>query len=513
MSRKKIRSESGFYYGSFEFTQPLSQANFGRFNIYAPYVKHLDLFRRSKYLKLVSGWNILIDYVNSGHVLLSNLVALDLQSPNGTYCKIFPYLWVLSFCSPKLESISIDRRLGPISPCIGSALLQLLVDKCPSLSNLDFRLTDHDFESEQDEFILPRSKTTDLIPNLLSPNSTLQHLSVSMYFGDKYLSLIGDMKNLQCLELHDDCTSVLTLVKPPPGSFPMLAALKLDYFGISAANFILANMPNLVSKVTTLKCAFYETGEDDIHLPVSSTPSRFVAALNECCPHITDLSLHFDPEDYAEGSYNETMNESTLLLLAKLPLRRLSIEAAAISPYAHLKQTTSACQLLTTIFPGLEVLRWMSQRANYEDLYLFKDMPNLIHLGLRLNGKPMSGSIFANRPSDMTTSANSILRVLETDIKNIARCTYSDDSRFMCARYLAGIWPNVQVIPHFRATSIRNYDEERINDNQYELMNKFISLLRYKDPHDGQTEYEFWRNTTAGWNAAIFPSSRPEDDD
>ncbi|KAG8686798.1 hypothetical protein FRC08_012317, partial [Ceratobasidium sp. 394] len=79
------------YNGCFTFNNPLSDADFNRFNFYAPYVKHLDLFRHEDDLKLTVGWEILVNYVNAGHTLLPNLTTLLLEPPLESCFHILPY--------------------------------------------------------------------------------------------------------------------------------------------------------------------------------------------------------------------------------------------------------------------------------------------------------------------------------------------------------------------------------------------------------------------------------------
>ncbi|KAG9081153.1 hypothetical protein FRC07_014615 [Ceratobasidium sp. 392] len=328
-----------------------------------------------------------------------------------------------------------------------------------------------------------------------------------------------NMKNLQYLELQNDNMGIVTRVKLPPDSFPMLTALKLDRLDDLAAETIWAHMPNLVTKLTTLDCAFDSDLAADVeYLTIFGFPSRFAVALNKISPHITDLSLHFDPENYTGGDYDVvTIDETTLRMLGKLPLRRLSVEAAGIEPCIdNPEQTTPACKLLTTIFPELETLRWMSLDAGYKDLCLFKDMPNLVHLGLCLDDKPMTKDVFKSL-SKGTDLPGCPFQVLETDIENDRRYKYSNANRFNFARrvlsgvvkflYIAYLWPNAQLIAA-QAFTWTKYSECRISDNQYALMNKFITLMRHQDLHDEKAAYKLWNNVTAEWNASVTPDLR-----
>ncbi|KAG9083797.1 hypothetical protein FS749_005725 [Ceratobasidium sp. UAMH 11750] len=241
------------YSGYFTFTEPFSEAGLTRFNIYAPYVKHLDLFRQLKCLKLTLGWDILVDYVRAGHILLPNLETLVLRPPDGLYREILPYPWILAFCSPKLQSLSVDDRLGPISFVIASALCHLLISTCPNLAALEFALSSSQFSPEWDKYIPRQAKEVDYISVLLQPSSALQRLSIDLDFVIKYASLISQMQNLKYLEIQDSDSDIATPIKLSKNSFPTLTTLKFNRVHLLEVESVWERMPDMFTRLTTLE--------------------------------------------------------------------------------------------------------------------------------------------------------------------------------------------------------------------------------------------------------------------
>ncbi|KAG9104634.1 hypothetical protein FRC06_000398 [Ceratobasidium sp. 370] len=414
-------------------------------------------------------------------------------------------------------SLSVDGRLGPVSSVVASALCHLLISTCPNLVALEFEPLFTRFDSEQDKYIRCQVKEVDYISTLLQPCSVLRRLSVSLDFIIKYASLVSQMQNLTYLEIQE-CGgwNFAVSTKLPPNSFPTLTTLKFSWVRLVVFESIWGSIPDIFSSLVTLECAFIPSPhEDEGDEGVSGFPLRFATFLNRVGPYVTNLTLQFDPNGYFGNNHAIDISEQTLEILAKLPLRELSIGSAGIRFRGSCPGATALeCKLLASTFPDLEVLRWASQESNYEDLYAFVNMPNLRHLGLRLVNKPVRTDMLADRPGD-TSHPDSPFRILETDLGNDRylldgqKRKLSDWHRI--TRYIARIWPHVQIIPQTRyGPGLRKGDnEERLNDIQYELINGFIASLRNQDSNSGKRSSELWKDVSAQWNAPIFPKRAP----
>ncbi|KAG8741919.1 hypothetical protein FRC10_002284 [Ceratobasidium sp. 414] len=467
ISDEAINIDGLWYHGSFAFENTLSEADFRRFNLYAPYVKHLDLFRREEDLKLTSGWEILVDYVNAGHTLLPNLVTLLLEPPPESCFHILPYPWVLVFCSPTLDSISISIHLGELSPRVVSGLCHLLARTCPNLTALEFEPLPEEMDSDQDKYLSPQSKEIDCTPDLLRPNSPLQRLSIGMYFMDKYLPFISQMSKLQSLELtYSDWDMATTRTKLPLNSFPVLTELTFNEVELLEVGSAWEHVPELFANLTKLECIFAPAiPHSEYFEPILRLPLRFVTALEDRSLNITDLAIRFDHEDYVE-SQRIHLHENTLRILAKLPLRRLSVGSITLIEPGY--TDTEICGLLASTFPNLEVLRWSDQRATRQGLHAFADMPNLRHLGFFTIEHETAD--WAMGYPESAPPSKAPLQILETHL------WYG--GWLPIVGYIARLWPDVQIVPlQVPRVNLLEEAKARIED-RYKFINGFIALNR-----------------------------------
>ncbi|KAF8598179.1 hypothetical protein BDV93DRAFT_526880 [Ceratobasidium sp. AG-I] len=503
-SKKSLKFGKETYRGTFTFSKPLSQSDLTRLDFYAPFVKHLALLTRTKDLKIVAGWEVLIDYIRAGHTLLPNLITLELKPPNGIYNEIPPYLWAILLCSPCLKSIAIDERLGGISPRIGSALLGYLANRCPNLDTLEFQLVEHRRKSGQDKHMSLKMDTGDHIPRFLQ-SASLSNLVISSFFANRYFLEISQIPRLERLEMHDSGSNEIAPISLPATSFPALRELKfLNLDVLEVESFWGIN--ELVGRLAVLECAFYPMSEDDddtesldaaFHFPL-----RFSNTLCSSSPHITDLALNFDSEGFGMGEASMSLEADVLQALARLPLRKLSVDGAGVDLWSGESESPSACELLASTFPSLEVLRWPCQAVKYQELPVFTSMPNLRHLAVGLSLRPQNHDIsgaFSGIHYDHP------LRVLEADMSTHTRANSRADW-YRVARYLVGIWPGVQLTPQVRGPSFGNFDESRLSDDQYRILNEF--MLQQRGLDDVQAN-DLWLSVSEEWFATRFPE-RPD---
>ncbi|KAG8749534.1 hypothetical protein FRC12_013376 [Ceratobasidium sp. 428] len=471
ISNEIIEIDDLLYSGSFTFENPLSESDFNRFNFYAPYVKHLYLFELENDLKLTYGWDIIVDYA-VGHRLLPNLVTLSLEPPRKLSWHILPYPWVLVFLSPTLKSLSIGASLAEFSPRAGSGLCHLLAEQCPNLTALEFHWLPEELESEQDKYFTQQPGEVDHIPDVLRPDSSLQRLSVNVGFANKYILLVSQMHNLRSLKLCDtECWDLIpALTSLSSGSFPTLTEFALEKPDVLMAGSVWEHMPVLFTGLSKLECRFDSTPYCGRHYePISSFPLRFATMLNDKSPNITDLTIHFNYEDCYITTERLTVDEHTLLMLAKLPLRRLSVESISICIRGS-RTTSSMCWLLAHTFPDLEVLRWTSQPANCEDLHAFAGMPNLQYLGLYTIAREGGTKNLALEYLEIRKCPERPLRTLESHI--------GTGGWLYTVGYIAHIWPSIRIIPpRFQDPFLGKEDSVRVKD-RYKFINGFVVLNR-----------------------------------
>ncbi|KAG9098654.1 hypothetical protein FS749_003322 [Ceratobasidium sp. UAMH 11750] len=463
----------------------------------------------------------LIKHVDAGHILLPNLLTLALQTPDRRTCrKISPYLWISVFSSPSLKSISIGEGVGRVSPRLGSGLSYLLANACPNLTALNIELLPEEQPFDQEDLPLPlHTWTTDYVPNLLQPNSALRHLSVNAYFVNKYATFIPRMNNLERLEIWYTPWHVPVPPEIPSEPFPALITLALCRFHPLNVELIWKRAPNPFAGVTTLQCIFSDDDEGDDNEEdeedegnqgdiveeddqeageseagdVPGFSLRFATALSNTSPHITHLSLHLDPNIRSLDLCIVDMDANTLRMLGNLPLREFSVDMTHFERSEWKYSGAELCELLASTFPNVELLRWMSQRVNYQDLFAFADMFKLRHLGFRVNDVRTAVNKPVDPPMPRPSSPFCILEMDHEYDFGLGLPNKRSTSWFKFARRIATTWPNVQIIAktqylYFMRTDMRIYPV----DNRSSSINRFIGLLRGKDLYDEELILKLW---------------------
>ncbi|KAF8606470.1 hypothetical protein BDV93DRAFT_604452 [Ceratobasidium sp. AG-I] len=486
-SRKSFMVGNVKYYGTFTFSKPLSQSDLIRLDFYAPFVKHLDIISQPKDLKIVGGWEVLINYVHAGYTFLPNLITLQLKPPGGMFNGIPPYSWAVVFCSPNMKSLSMGDCLAKISPRVGSALLGFLADRCPNLDTLEFQLAEREAKSKQDKYIPPEMGRGYHISRFLQ-STTLCNLAINSFFANRYLLEISQSPCLKRSKIHSHGVNEMIPIPLPAGSFPTLRELKfLNLSVLEVESFWRIN--ELVSRLTALECVFHPTNRQDVENN-EATLLRFSNILCISSPYITDLTLDFDLKD------NISLEANVLQTLAQLPLRKLSVEGAGVDWQSG--GGLSACELLASTFPLLEVLRWPCEDMKYKDLPVFTTMPNLRHLAIELDSQMLHRELF-HALSDIPRDRP--LRLLEVDLSIYNRAS-SRVVWHLIARYLAAIWPDAQLTPRIRSQSSEDHERYRLSDDQYRMLNKFMLLQRGLDEEQA---IDLCMRVSKEWFANTFP--------
>ncbi|QRW04229.1 F-box protein [Ceratobasidium sp. AG-Ba] len=238
----------------------------------------------------------------------------------------------------------------------------------------------------------------------------------------------NSMNKLESLEVCDkieggfpkDDTSTRLLSAP----FPKLSALTLGHVDQLALVNMTRDMAPLFATIATLKLLILPRAGfaqyDDV---IENFPRCLLSTLPTTAYNITHPDLHFSPEDDDDDEINAVIDEETLKMLTILPLKELVVHCAAIRCGSVPEQGRPAacCKLLASTFSNLEKLVWMSQSADWEDLVIFSDMPNLVHLGLRLYDIDVPAHAFTEQ------LPRGKLRAFEDDLDR--ECPFSGDLR------------------------------------------------------------------------------------
>ncbi|KAG8745161.1 hypothetical protein FRC10_008614 [Ceratobasidium sp. 414] len=392
---------------NFTFHRPLLDSDFQRFSIYAPCITRLDLYQTPDMPITISGWRTLLDYVNSGHVLLPNLMTLSIKSQDARR-GMLPYPWIAAFACPSLRQLYVGRGLG-VSQHIGCAILDHITRLCPDLAALELHIVREEME-EQDELLLPRLNMIeqDWVAGFLQSAKLLDNLATNSYLFDVHLHHISRLPTLQRLEIQRYGAQEKIATFLPKGSFPSLRELELGGFNASEIESLWSMSP-LVKNLAILdivRLTYPTSGTDPDGFPIVKTPLHFFTTLFAGCPQLTTLRLDFD----RDSNYEVMMDENTLRLISRHPLRELSIQTIFTSFDAE----GLTVERVVALFPRLEVFRWPELYTTYEELHHFVRMPRLRHLAVQIELRHIDPAVMGRFPWLHNTPANTELRTLES---------------------------------------------------------------------------------------------------
>lgn len=419
--------------------EPLDEKAFARFNIYAPFVKNLEIFRCEYQQFVMANSQSLIDFAQTCE-LLPNLVSLTLQADN---TRRLGYLfWTRIFASRSMLNIQAIYGKYDVMPVTStereSVLMRTIVSRCPNVQKLAFFSFAGSSVGEHD---LDTSFARDPTPmcTFLAKATSLTELIGSMSFLEHgALRAIGSLPNLRRLKIYyphrwrdHERLRELKATCLPQTAFPQLNNLVLDDVLEHGVNFIWRMTP-LVGYLSTVEIGFYPYPR---RTQKEWALSEFIPLLCERSPHIRELVLEFDSLAY-EGTDDPHMckfSEGAFDAIAKLQLTRLEVL------HARLHWETSLIRLADT-WPQIEVLRWPAQHVKPQDLRRFAErLPKLRHLALEVDMDPLPETGLAG----LTIVKHSTLQVLESGFHRISDLDPTAGAS-MCWFFLK-LWPNAKL--------------------------------------------------------------------
>ncbi|KAG8757469.1 hypothetical protein FRC12_010309 [Ceratobasidium sp. 428] len=390
------------------FQKSLFDSDFQRFNVYAPYITRLDLYQAPDIPVTISGWKALLDYVDSGRILLPNLVTLSIDSQDGRR-GMLPYPWIAAFAHPSLRHLYVGRSLG-VSQHVGCAILDHVTRLCPDLTSLELHVV-HGGVEEQDELVLPKLDMirVDWVGEFFRAARCLESLATSSYVFDVYLHHISQLPLLRRLEVHHHGVQDKLATYLFDERFPSLCELQLSGFEMSEAES-LWTMPPLVKNITTLEVfqtTYVDPDSDSIlSVPVIiRSPEGLVSTLLSGCPKLTVLRLEFE-----EDRELMRMDEPTLRLLSRYPLRELTFRKMAPA----IGVENRPMDLIASLFPELEVFQWQKLHVSYDQLHHTLKMPKLRHLAVFAQPWRIGATVLRRLPWPSNTPKNTELKIFES---------------------------------------------------------------------------------------------------
>lgn len=416
------------------FPAPLKPEHFDRWNIYAPFVRHLDISEDASQRFDIPNFAALLIY-SKKRELLPNLTSLYLHA---TQPRNLAYLfWISVFgCRSLLDVQPLYQSTMPtISNERESSLMHAIVKRCPNLQTLGFfsypdsGTTDNDLDKT---FL----RQTAPLHTFLSHAKALTKLVGSVSFlQPESLEVLGRLPHLKSLEIHyppkwDDLV-VLKKISLPSTAFPKLNSIVLNKATRGGFEFMW-QMPTMVSELKTVEIKLRPPRRVDNDWMLQ----ELIPVMCKHSPGVTELLIDFDA-DAREGigmPHMCSFTDEAFDAISKLPLTRLEVLHARL-------EGEDAVLRLARSWPAMEVLRWTAQHVKLQELQQFAEqLPQLKHLALEVNMEPLPEGIDMRRVARIKRRA---MRILESGLHKFSDFNGKEASKIYW--YLLVMWPNARL--------------------------------------------------------------------
>ncbi|KAG9085507.1 hypothetical protein FS749_004365 [Ceratobasidium sp. UAMH 11750] len=489
--------------------KPLTENDLSRLNIYAPWIKHLEVCRTRKSRLILQELDGLCRYATA-HVLLPNLQSITCTNAEG----FVDVTWVLPFLSSSLISlefvIASFGGLPELSPSESLILLHAIATKCPKLQTLSM-VVDPDEDSPELHAIeyLPddeRMKIEEHIPLGLGSFVASVRPLVNLTFSAEILNpacfrTIGTWPSLESLVITmDPEKSDYTLPQLDHDSFPALRHLGLFWIPDMATFRRVWTAPALIRKLTSVKL-----------LPSPDFCSRLVhlsdivelfSILAKNSPSLQGLWLRMT-HPAVNGPVYYDVPLTVVAPLQELPLETLYIEGIQFSDYLfyfirgvysteYVTKRNAFIKHFATSFPALRELGFPLHRISLTDLSEFhSQMPQLESLSFDFDLGFLPRGHIVNL-GNIPRYRRSPFRTLEVYFPSGDQDRFGMDAEFQydeavrLVNYLFSLWPNVQITAQ--------PDEEEFEDRtprhrKVALINEQLAALSCCN-HDPSIKYE-----------------------
>ncbi|KAG8723121.1 hypothetical protein FRC09_004633 [Ceratobasidium sp. 395] len=519
----------------------LTENDFSRFNVYALWIRHLDVAQGNKSPKS-SQLDALCRYATPRNLL-----------PNITSIKCFQteLAWLLPFLSFSLLRLEYVDSGQPLQNCEltmtnSLVLLHIVSEKCPKLQRLAvYSESDEEESTSNLEALKYVSKAKVELQLQQGPAPFIASTPPLVKFATS-----EDILNHACFEIISTWPLLESLAitlnaykyeynppKLPDTAFPSLKHLALYWLPDRKTFRRLWNIPALVSKLTSVK--ILPCGD----LCREKSQFKFIlepilATLAKKSPHLENLWFRALDPDAVRAWHHVPL--SSLEVLKKVPLKKLYIEGVDFrervgSKKNHdierrkgektskddkdkdgcrdkrkgededgsedgtesedekddhsvpLRKCPDVGERLVTMFPGLKELGFPRHELPPTDISMFHSkMPHLE--ALRFDFSPGSVSAMSVDLESIPRLRKSPFRIFEANflgmdemikIDGISKLSYY--SALALAQYLFSFWPNVQIEAVEDVDEMEEYAAHR---KAIALINEYLTLLSYcnRDP-------------------------------
>ncbi|KAF8598194.1 hypothetical protein BDV93DRAFT_609980 [Ceratobasidium sp. AG-I] len=399
------------------FIPRIGDADLERFDCYAPFVKHLEIYPSSAKDYLLKGWQNL-SALAMQRSILPNLLELRLTSVSAptTHDQC---LWIRSFLSPSLSVIHVEPDLHddppPITHMAAVSLLQHITSNSPNVQHLAlFPPSSPSLETEKNghailEFWGPSFYGT--LPSL----QLRELICTTAIFTPEHFKVLNSMSALESLQVHNagDPVAFVRLTSPP----------SLRRFALHNANWQQFQKIwdlELFSGLTLLEISFDDySGQENYTMWLTD----LISLVCKASPVLTSLSIDFGGEEELRID-----NIAPLQPLAALPLQTVVLKCVAMIEELVLSQMALAWPMVTKLkIPDLVF--------SLDELHYFARLPKLEHLIIGLSFESLE--VKSEIPACKSLAFHTLESSTEVDV---------DVSLSLLARHLLLLWPNIQQV-------------------------------------------------------------------
>ncbi|KAG9078607.1 hypothetical protein FRC06_008283 [Ceratobasidium sp. 370] len=445
---------------SIDFVElPPSLPNRSRFELYAPYVKSVEIY--PKHYFTLKNWDTLRSW-SIQNPILPNLSSLKIYTKDAPVSQnVMQIGWITSFLVPSTIEIQIvpanyDNLDMALTSTAGSVILQSITSVCPRLVRLSLFPSDVLSTTSQSQQVQPLIGFLEHKPprHYLSLLDKLCELETStMLLESESFQVIGSLPNLGSLKLYSIYNNPsfrgITL---PDDSFPVLRQLSLMGLKSVEVQAALDLLP-LVRNLGSFEISMIHRSEHRNWLVTSFFPRV------KNMVQLSNLCACFEIDEPVEDGLDVHNIEHPVVLevLSGLPLKTVKLAGATFNFLTDYK----------SIFPGVTKLELPDCRIENFCLHYFAGLGQLEYLAIRL-------SCWAEAdPEDEYLAGSSFLHTLE--ITRGATPPFTAHDSVGLAEILVGLWPNLQSVILSNGGDFMETDRTNI-----ERLNAHIEIARRK---------------------------------
>ncbi|KAG8781337.1 hypothetical protein FRC12_021973 [Ceratobasidium sp. 428] len=270
----------------------ISEANFERFKLYAPFVRDLEIFKDKETDYVVFNASGLLDYSLSTP-LLPNLQSLTISSPMWLLNDQRPLLpLLLVFISPSLTEYHIrydvKRPSAVVSQPRFTAILSTLQQRCSELHTLSLYCSNDLYKHEDELSLIPLGYAV----STHFHSASLRTLSTSLFVLEQ-MSTLQPISQIEQLEIlgRGGIQDINVLSNFQDIEWPKLRHVALYLISGVDTFFCFWQIPSLVAGLTSLR--LHVGGYRSHHL--EDLTDRVAITLAEKSPKLTRLSFNRSP--------------------------------------------------------------------------------------------------------------------------------------------------------------------------------------------------------------------------